>query len=88
MAETDRVAAELMEKTGRPVHTGAIASRMQTLGHTLPEKNARNIVSARMSNNSRFVGRRGEGWWFADRPWPTETNEGDVASSPSAPLDL
>lgn len=80
MADTDRVAADLMERHQKPVHTGAIAAQMHKLGHVLPEKNARNVVSARMSNNPRFVGRRGLGWWFADRPWPEHD---DV--SPSLP---
>ena len=91
MADTDRVAADLMEQSGRPVHTGAIAARMVALGLTLPERNARNIVSARMSNNPRFVGRRGEGWWFADRPWPNENggpiagDEGESGTIPAMP---
>ncbi len=76
MAVTDRIAADLMEQVGGPVHTGAIAEQLYKLGHPLPEKNARNIVSARMSSNPRFVGRRGLGWWFSNRPWPDNNKDG------------
>lgn len=34
-------------------------------------ENANNILSARLSNSGRFESRRSQGWWFKDRPWPS-----------------
>ncbi|HTN15850.1 MAG TPA: hypothetical protein VL094_13695 [Sphingomonadaceae bacterium] len=69
MQQTEEAAAHLMESLKRPVQTGEIIKRQEELGHMLPE-NASNVVSARMSNSTKFEGRRGQGWWFSDRPWP------------------
>jgi hypothetical protein len=69
---TEEVAAELMEQTGKPVPTRTVLEVMDGRGLPLPDKNRINVVSARLSNSGRFEGRRSEGWWFKDRPWPGE----------------
>lgn len=69
MSQTETTATKLMESLKRPVSTGEIVKEQEDQGHDLPG-NSSNVVSARMSNSKKFVGRRGEGWWFADRPWP------------------
>lgn len=71
MEQTEQAAAALMDMWKRPIQTGEIVRKQADLGHDLPE-NASNVVSARMSNSAKFEGRRGQGWWFADRPWPGE----------------
>lgn len=74
MNQTENTAAKLMDDLKRPVSTGEIVKEQERQGHDLPE-NASNVVSARMSNSKKFRGRRGEGWWFADRPWPGDEAE-------------
>jgi hypothetical protein len=74
MHQTETTASKLMESLNRPVSTGEIVKEQLSQGHPLPE-NASNVVSARMSNSSKFSGRRGEGWWFSDRPWPGDESE-------------
>ncbi len=70
MEATEDLAAELMEDAKGPVSTAAIVEAMRERDMPVPAKNPQNVISARLSNSPRFVGRRGRGWWFADRPWP------------------
>lgn len=72
MQATEDLAAEMMEATGRPIKTMELVNEMAHRGLRLPEKNAINVISARLSNSPKFAGKRGRGWWFTDRPWPAE----------------
>lgn len=72
MSETERVATDLMIRTGGPVPTAAVVDEMKRQGVPVPQANAVNIISARLSNNSKFKARRGVGYWLAERPWPGE----------------
>jgi hypothetical protein len=80
MQQTEAVAAELMEATGKPVPTRTVLEVMEARDLPLPDKNRINVVSARLSNSGRFEGRRNEGWWFNDRPWPGELAIATAAS--------
>lgn len=72
MEQTEAVAMELVEDTGKPVQTREVLETMAARGLPLPNKNHINVVSARLSNSGKFDGRRGLGWWPKDRPWPGE----------------
>lgn len=69
---TEEVALDLMDKTGLPVTTSDVLSEMQNRNISLPDRNPLNVISARLSNSDKFVGKRGRGYWFADRAWPTD----------------
>lgn len=75
MEATERVAASLMSVLGGPVQTAQVVDEMRDQGLELPEHNTLNTISARLSNNPKFKGRRGKGYWFADRSWPGELEE-------------
>jgi hypothetical protein len=75
MTATYEVVREMLEEMGRPVQTQEIVRRMAEKGMDIPEDNAANVVSARLSNSDLFDGKRGKGWWFSDRPWPNEEDE-------------
>lgn len=86
MSDTERVASELMEQAGGPVQTGEVVKEMENRGLPVPGIKPVNVISARLSNNPRFKGRRGVGYWFADRPWPDEDNQTSfVADENEAP---
>lgn len=72
MKLTEDAVAELLNEREQAVQLNDIVERLAERNVPLPEKNTRNVVSARLSNSKRFTGRRGVGWWFADRPWPGE----------------
>lgn len=82
MEATENVAAELMEKAAGPVPTAEVVAEMQRRGMELPARNAANVISARLSNSDKFDGRRGQGYWFKGRPWPSANSD----HSPSNPL--
>ena len=69
---TEEVALKEIEKTGLPVQTRDVIALMRDRGLPLPPKNVINVVSARLSNSGRLVGRRGFGWWPKGEPWPDE----------------
>lgn len=82
MEATENAVSNIMEMLGEPMQTGQLLEFLGTdSGLNLPEENPLNVLSARLSNSSKFQGRRGKGWWFADRPWPGEE---DSASSDGA----
>lgn len=73
MEATETAVSEVLEKRGGPVPLSDIITHLFESGVPLPSKNTNNVVSARLSNSKKFEGRRGVGWWFADRPWPDDT---------------
>lgn len=75
MTATYDLVREMLNELGRPVQTQEIIKRMEEKGMDVPEDNAANVVSARLSNSEEFEGRRGKGWWFANRAWPEEESE-------------
>jgi hypothetical protein len=76
MSGTQQVAKELMETTNAPVATADVLNEMLKRGMAIPiGPNAQNIISARLSNSPLFKGRRGHGYWFADRPWPGDETD-------------
>ena len=72
MEATERVAAELMERAGGPITTIQVVAEMQSRGIELPTNKTNNVISARLSNSNKFKGKRGHGYWFANRPWPSD----------------
>jgi hypothetical protein len=79
MAATEINVARLLAIAERPMGTAELIEALESnelLG--LKVTNASNILSARLSNSKKFVGRRGQGWWFADRPWPGEEEENEA----------
>lgn len=86
MSATEEAVAALLEERG-PLGTGDLVASLRAVeAVNLPTERATNVLSARLSNSKRFIGRRGFGWWFADRPWPYENGalNGDAASAPEA----
>lgn len=77
------LALELIATHGRPVSTGEVIAAMRAKGLPLPDKNATNVVSARLSNSSLIKGHRGVGWWPADKPLPSDGMNGE----PSLPIE-
>jgi hypothetical protein len=73
MGATESAVTELLEQRGGPVPLSDIITHLFDSGVPLPTKHTNNVVSARLSNSPKFVGRRGIGWWFADRAWPGDT---------------
>lgn len=89
MEATENAISNLLEMMEEPLSTGQLLEFLGTENElNLPEQNPLNVLSARLSNSTKFVGRRGKGWWFADRPWPGDVNDStpDGAES-SEPLD-
>jgi hypothetical protein len=84
MNETAAVAAELMEKADGPVATTQVVEEMRRRGLAVPANNTNNVISARLSNNPKFKGRRGHGYWFAHLPWPGEEAPGRADDTPAA----
>ena len=72
MQATEKAVSSLLEQKGKPVQLNVIITHLFDAGVPLPAGNTANVVSARLSNSKKFRGRRGLGWWFADRPWPDE----------------
>jgi hypothetical protein len=89
MEATENAVSNLMEMMGEPMQTGQLLEFLGTgrEGMNLPEKNPLNVLSARLSNSSKFQGRRGKGWWFADRPWPGEEDSASDGAESSEPLN-
>ena len=74
LAATERAVAELLEMMG-PCSTAMLADILRHKPDlNLNVANVNNVLSARLSNSKKFVGRRGQGWWFRDRPWPVDHN--------------
>lgn len=72
MAATEQAVGEILEMLG-PTSTATLVDVLSPKPElNLATENPSNILSARLSNSKKFVGRRGKGWWFADRPWPGE----------------
>lgn len=88
MEATENLVTTLFDTMGVPLQTTQIIDLIGIENLNLPEQNPSNVLSARLSNSTKFVGRRGKGWWFADRPWPEDDNVStqDGAES-SEPLD-
>ena len=73
MRATEQAVELLLDVRGQPMGTAELLAALRhdpNLGLDTP--NGANVLSARLSNSKRYVGRRGSGWWFADRPWPGE----------------
>lgn len=86
MSATEEAVASLLEERG-PLGTGDLVVSLRAVeGVNLPAERATNVLSARLSNSKKFIGRRGFGWWFADRPWPYENGalNGEAVSAPEA----
>jgi hypothetical protein len=84
---TVEAVSSVLEALG-PTTTGdlvALLADKQELGLSAP--NANNILSARLSNSEKFVTRRAHGWWFKDRPWPTETTDDGDEENGSEPME-
>ena len=78
MVATETAVAEYLGIMG-PMSTANLVDVLASKPElNLPADNPSNVMSARLSNSKKFVGRRGVGWWFADRPWP-----GDQEAKPS-----
>jgi hypothetical protein len=86
MNETAAVAADLMEEVQGPVPTTQVVEEMRRRGLEVPAKNTNNVISARLSNNPKFQGRRGHGYWFADRPWPGDDFDALLLEDQPPPL--
>lgn len=86
MQKTIQAARDLLERTGAPITTVQVINVLGDYGLVVPDKNPVNVISARLSNSGEFVGRRGHGWWFRDRPWPGE--EPSLALNSSEEHDL
>ena len=80
MAATEAAVADVLEAIG-PTSTSDLVELL--VGHAalnLPQdKGSVNLLSARLSANSRFQSRRGVGWWFSDKPWPSDTPAAQLA---------
>jgi hypothetical protein len=84
MSATEEAVAALLEERG-PLGTGDLVVSLRSVeGVNLPLERATNVLSARLSNSKKFIGRRGYGWWFSDRPWPYENgaSQGNVFDAP------
>lgn len=88
MEATENLVSSLLETMGEPIQTGQMIDLIGVENLNLPEQNPLNVLSARLSNSTKFQGRRGKGWWFANQPWPGDDNVStpDGAES-SEPLD-
>lgn len=73
MQATEDAVSKLLTEKGKPVPLNEIIYFLMHSDVQLPSHNINNVVSARLSNSKKFEGRRGIGWWFADRPWPGDT---------------
>ncbi|EIZ79242.1 hypothetical protein WSK_2087 [Novosphingobium sp. Rr 2-17] len=88
MQATEVAVSNLMEMLGEPLQTGQMLEFLGTAPDlNLPDENPLNVLSARLSNSSKFQGRRGKGWWFADRPWPGEEDSANESAQESRALD-
>lgn len=79
MAATEKAVGDLIDVAEKPLGTAVLLATLQDrpdLG--LSGANAGNVLSARLSNSKKFIGRRGLGWWFAGRPWPGEEEENET----------
>lgn len=79
MAATEEAVGKILNMVGEPQGTAVLVEVLkqnEALG--LGAVNAGNVLSARLSNSKKFVGRRGRGWWFADRPWPGEEEKDEA----------
>ena len=85
MEATEAAVAELLDQRGEPVQLNEIITHLFDAGAPLPSVNVSNVVSARLSNSAKFVGRRGVGWWFADRPWPGEAEIAQLSAQENEP---
>lgn len=85
MGPTEQVARDLMLATGAPVGSSVVVEEMRRQGIAVPAKNPINVISARLSNNPKFQGRRGVGYWFADRNWPGDTNQDPLGFNENGP---
>ena len=75
MEATKRLVSQMLNELERPVQTQEVIDRMIESGMAVPSENPANVISARLSNSPEFVGKRGQGWWFADRDWPSEVED-------------
>lgn len=75
MEATEQVVIDFANEHGIPVTTARVVEIMRDKGLPVPDRNPNNVISARLSNSNRIRGRRGHGWWPADRPWPGDEAE-------------
>lgn len=62
----------VLERVGRPVHVGYLLKKLQENGVVVGGKEPSSTLSARLSNSDEFISIRGLGWWFAEKPLPSE----------------
>lgn len=85
MSETEKAAADLMVRTGKPAPTALVVQEMVNQGMSIPPGNAVNVISARLSNNPKFKAKRGIGYWLVDRPWPGEEGQDPLSFKENEP---
>ena len=89
MAPTRDAARSILEEVGKPIETRDLLPLIRERGVEVGGKDPVATLSARLSNSSEFVVRRGVGWWFSDQSFPGEefeeaesyTVEGDTSAS-------
>lgn len=83
MVATEKAVAETLELIG-PMSTADLAELLADKPElNLPVKNRTNVLSARLSNSTKFRSRRGIGWWFKDKPWPGDSDSLGIEDSPT-----
>ena len=85
MAATEAAVGEILELFG-PMPTAHLVEILLPKPElNLATENPSNVLSARLSNSKKFAGRRGLGWWFADKPWPGDevTKHNDENEAPA-----
>lgn len=82
---TEKLALGVLEAMGEPLQTHQIMDLIGPENLNLPNEKPLNVLSARLSNSSKFQGRRGKGWWFADQPWPGEQDNANNGVNESGP---
>ena len=60
---------EIIEAEGKPMPLGQIFRALTDRGISMPGKNPRNTLGARLSNSEAVVPLPGFGWWLVERPF-------------------
>lgn len=72
MAPTREAARKILDEYGEPIETRNLLSLIRERGVDVGGKDPVATLSARLSNSREFRNKRGVGWWFSDRPYPSE----------------
>lgn len=87
MAATERAVGEVLDLMGPSSISDLVAALRHKPELNLATENPNNVLSARLSNSKKFVGKRNVGWWFANRPWPGDEPAADAHQENEAPVN-